>query len=92
MPDGGNRRLGRSDGKGNVVHRPGRDLTLSAPKSVSLAALVGGLPVGAARHDGVGGNVGGALVGDALGERDQPRLGGAVGGERGAALAEIGDV
>ena len=51
VPDGGNRRLGRSDGKGNVVHRPGRDLTLSAPKSVSLAALVGGDERIAGAHD-----------------------------------------
>ncbi len=27
---------------GEILHRPGRDLTFSAPKSVSLAALVGG--------------------------------------------------
>ena len=38
MPDGSGRRLGR---KGKV-HRPGRDLTFSAPKSVSIAALVSG--------------------------------------------------
>ena len=42
VPDGSGRRLGRSRKDGAVVHRPGRDLTLSAPKSVSLAALVGG--------------------------------------------------
>ena len=35
-------RLGRPGRDGEIVHRPGRDLTLSAPKSVSLAALVGG--------------------------------------------------
>ena len=35
-------RLGRPGKDGEIVHRPGRDLTLSAPKSVSLAALVGG--------------------------------------------------
>ena len=40
VPDGP--RLGRPDKDGELVHRPGRDLTLSAPKSVSLAALVGG--------------------------------------------------
>ena len=38
----GGRRLGRRDRRGNVLHRPGRDLTLSAPKSVSLLALAGG--------------------------------------------------
>ncbi len=42
LPDGSGRRLGRI-GKGGVFeHRPGRDITFSAPKSVSLAALVGG--------------------------------------------------
>ncbi|MXW92151.1 MAG: relaxase domain-containing protein [Rhodospirillaceae bacterium] len=40
VPDGP--RLGRRGKDGEIVHRPGRDLTLSAPKSVSLAALVGG--------------------------------------------------
>ena len=42
VPDGSGRRLGRPMGNGEVHHRPGRDLTFSAPKSVSLAALVGG--------------------------------------------------
>ena len=42
VPDGSGRRLGRMGKGGTVAHRPGRDLTLSAPKSVSLAALVGG--------------------------------------------------
>ncbi|MDE0006152.1 MAG: conjugative relaxase [Rhodospirillaceae bacterium] len=41
VPDGSGQRLGRRR-NGKIVHRPGRDLTLSAPKSVSLAALVGG--------------------------------------------------
>ena len=42
VPDGSDRRLGRI-GKGGVFeHRPGRDITFSAPKSVSLAAFVGG--------------------------------------------------
>ena len=36
---------------GKIVHRPGRDLTLSAPKSVSLAALVGGDERIVAAHD-----------------------------------------
>ncbi len=40
VPDGP--QLGRPDKDGEIVHRPGRDLTLSAPKSVSLAALAGG--------------------------------------------------
>ncbi len=33
-------RLGRPEKDGSVNHRPGRDLTFSAPKSVSLAALI----------------------------------------------------
>ena len=42
VPDGSGKRLGRRGTDGEVRHRPGRDLTLSASKSVSLAALVGG--------------------------------------------------
>ncbi len=42
VPDGSGKRLGRRMGEDGIVHRPGRDLTFSAPKSVSLAALVGG--------------------------------------------------
>ena len=42
VPDGSDTRLGRRGRDGEITHRPGRDLTLSAPKSVSLAALVGG--------------------------------------------------
>ncbi|MDE0051652.1 MAG: relaxase domain-containing protein, partial [Rhodospirillales bacterium] len=48
VPDGSGRQLGKrgkdrgTPGSGEIVHRPGRDLTFSAPKSVSLAALVGG--------------------------------------------------
>ena len=42
VPDGTGRRLGRKNRDGEFDHRPGRDLTFSAPKSVSLAALVGG--------------------------------------------------
>ena len=42
VPDGSGHRLGRRVKDGAITHRPGRDLTLSAPKSVSLAALVGG--------------------------------------------------
>ena len=41
-PDGSGRQLGRRGPDGALEHRPGRDLTFSAPKSVSLAALVGG--------------------------------------------------
>ena len=42
VPGGSGHRLGRRRKDGTVVHRPGRDVTLSAPKSVSLAALIGG--------------------------------------------------
>ena len=42
VPDGSGKRLGRIAKDGSRVHRPGRDLTFSAPKSVSLAALAGG--------------------------------------------------
>ena len=42
VPDGSGHRLGRRGKDGGIHHRPGRDLTLSAPKSVSLLALVGG--------------------------------------------------
>ena len=42
VPNGSGQRLGRVDRDGNRTHRPGRDLTFSAPKSVSLAGLVGG--------------------------------------------------
>ena len=42
VPDGSGRELGRRDRDGKLLHRPGRDVTLSAPKSVSLVALVGG--------------------------------------------------
>ena len=40
MPNGP--RLGRRGRDGEITHRPGRDVTLSAPKSVSLMAMVGG--------------------------------------------------
>ena len=42
IPDGSGARLGRRGRDGELQHRPGRDLTFSAPKSVSVAALVGG--------------------------------------------------
>ena len=51
VPDGSGRRLGRLDKDGNRIHRPGRDLAFSAPKSVSLAALVGGDERVVAAHD-----------------------------------------
>ena len=51
VPDTEGRRLGRMQRDGTLLHRPGRDLTLSAPKSVSLAALVGGDRRIVAAHD-----------------------------------------
>ena len=51
VPDGSGRRLGRLDRDGNRIHRPGRDLAFSAPKSVSLAALVAGDGRVTAAHD-----------------------------------------
>ena len=42
VPDGSGTELGCRGRDGKILHRPGRDLTFSAPKSVSLAALVGG--------------------------------------------------
>ena len=51
VPDGTGRRLGLRDRDGNVHHRPGRDVTFSAPKSVSLAALIGGDGRIVAAHD-----------------------------------------
>ena len=42
VPDGSGLRLGRRNREGEIEHRPGRDLTFSTPKSVSLAALIGG--------------------------------------------------
>ena len=51
VPDGSGRCLGRPGKDGSMVHRPGRDLTFSAPKSVSLVALLGDDAAVAAAHD-----------------------------------------
>ncbi len=51
VPDGSERQLGRRGKDGQITHRPGRDLTFSAPKSVSLAALVGGDARAVEAHD-----------------------------------------
>ena len=42
VPDGSGTELGKRVRDGEITHRPGRDLTFSAPKSVSIAALLGG--------------------------------------------------
>ena len=52
VPDGTGTELGRRGRDGKILHRPGRDLTFSAPKSVSLAALVGGDARIVDAHDG----------------------------------------
>ena len=51
VPDGSGRRLGRREKDGTLSHRPGRDLTFSAPKSTSLAAMLGGDAAVVAAHD-----------------------------------------
>ena len=51
VADGSGRQLGRKDRDGAIHHRPGRDVTLSAPKSVSLVALIGGDERVTAAHD-----------------------------------------
>ena len=51
VPDGSGRRLGRPGKDGSITHRPGRDLTFSAPKSVSLVAMLGEDVGVAAAHD-----------------------------------------
>ena len=51
VPDGSGRRLGRREKDGSIAHRPGRDVTFSAPKSVSLIALLGNDTAVAAAHD-----------------------------------------
>ena len=51
VPDGSGRRLGRPGKDGSITHRPGRDLTFSAPKSVSLIAMLGNDAAVAAAHD-----------------------------------------
>ena len=51
VPDGSGQRLGRRQKDGSIDHRPGRDLTFSAPKSVSLVALLGDDVAVVAAHD-----------------------------------------
>ncbi len=49
VPDGPH--LGRRGRDGEIHHRPGRDVTMSAPKSVSLMALISGDERIVAAHD-----------------------------------------
>ena len=43
--------LGKRGKDGEIRHRPGRDVTMSAPKSVSLMAMIGGDERIVAAHD-----------------------------------------
>ena len=49
VPDGPH--LGKRGKDGEIHHRPGRDVTMSAPKSVSLMAIIGGDERVVAAHD-----------------------------------------
>ena len=51
VPDGSGRRLGRPEKDGSISHRSGRDITFSAPKSVSLVAMLGDDANVVAAHD-----------------------------------------
>ena len=81
----GGRRLGRRDLNGNIHHRPGRDVTLSAPKSVSLMALVGGDERIVAAHDRAVGKTLAWVERNAVETRKQDKASGAmvrVGGQK----------
>ncbi len=74
----GGRQLGRKDLDGNIQHRPGRDVTLSAPKSVSLLALVGGDERIVDAHDRAVGRTLGWIEKNAIETRMQDRGTGAM--------------
>ena len=74
----GGRRLGRRDLNGNIQHRPGRDVTLSAPKSVSLMALVGGDERIVAAHDRAVGKTLAWVERNAVETRKQDKASGAI--------------
>ncbi len=79
VPDGSGRQLGRRGKDGDIQHRPGRDLTFSAPKSVSLAALVGGDGRIVEAHDRAVGRTLGWFEGNAAETRMKaPETGGMV--------------
>ena len=81
----GGRRLARRDLNGNIHHRPGRDVTLSAPKSVSLMALVGGDERIVAAHDRAVGKTLAWVERNAVETRKQDKASGAmvrVGGQK----------
>ena len=74
----GGRQLGRKDLEGNIQHRPGRDVTLSAPKSVSLMAMVGGDDRIVDAHDRAVGRTLAWIERDAIETRMQDRATGAM--------------
>ena len=74
----GGRQLGRKDLEGNIQHRPGRDVTLSAPKSVSLMAMVGGDERIVDAHDRAVGRTLGWIEKNAIETRMQDRATGAM--------------
>ncbi len=74
----GGRRLGRKEPDGSITHRPGRDVTLSAPKSVSLMAMVGGDERVVAAHDQAVGATLGWIERNAIETRLRDRATGAM--------------
>ncbi len=83
VPDGP--QLGRRGKDGEIRHRPGRDVTLSAPKSVSLMAMVGGDGRIVEAHDKAVGNTLAWIEEHAVQTRVQDKATGAmvlVGGQK----------
>ncbi len=76
VPDGPH--LGKRGRDGEIHHRPGRDVTLSAPKSVSLMALVGGDERIVAAHDRAATRTLGWVERNAVKTRMQDKAGGAM--------------
>ena len=83
VPDGP--QLGKRGRDGEILHRPGRDVTLSAPKSVSLMAMVGGDGRIVEAHDRAVGNTLAWIEEHAVRTRVQDKATGAmirVGGQK----------
>ena len=83
VPDGP--QLGRRGPDGTIQHRPGRDVTLSAPKSVSIMAMVGGDGRIVEAHDRAVGNTLAWIEEHAVRTRVQDKATGAmirVGGQK----------
>ena len=83
VPDGP--QLGKRGKDGDIRHRPGRDVTLSAPKSVSLMAMVGGDERIVEAHDRAVGNTLAWIEEHAVRTRVQDKATGAmirVGGQK----------